>query len=82
MQIDSMIRAVARIRAWEKGTKKGTEPGTMKGFLSMLFSKPDVDTKRHCQKEGGRESFDEHVENIKMSRALDKSMASSTMDVS
>ena len=54
----------------------------MKVFLSILFSKLDVDTKRYVQKEGGRENFDKLVENIKMLRDLDKSMASNKMDVS
>ena len=81
VQIDSMMReAKVRIKASQKKMKMGVETGMMKVFLSILFSKLDLDTS--CQKEGGRKSFDKLIESIKMLRDLDKSMSSNTMDVS
>ena len=83
VQIESMMReAKARINALEKKTKQGVEPGMMKVFMSICFNKLDNDTKRYCQKEGGRESFAKLTENIKLLRDLDKSMASNKTDVS
>ena len=73
--------ASARIRALEQQTKKGLEPGMMKVFRSTLFSKLHIDTKRYCEKEGGRASFEQLFGNVKMLGALGKSMASSKMDV-
>ena len=82
-QIDSMMReAKMRIKAIEKKTKTGIEPGMMKVFLSILFSKLDIDTKRYCQKEGGRESFEVLMQNIQTLKALEKSMSTTKMDAS
>ena len=74
-----MREAAARIRAIEKKTKQGIEPGMGKVFQRMLFSKLDIDTKKYCQKEGGRENFETLMKNIK---TLDNSMSSIKMDVS
>ena len=61
IQIESMMReAGVRVRAIEKKTKQGIEAGMKKVFQSMLFAKLDIDTKKYCQKEEGREDFDIH----------------------
>ena len=54
----------------------------MKVFLSMPFSKLDLDREQYCQKEGGRDDFEKLVKNTRMLRDMNKSMASSKMDVS
>ena len=54
----------------------------MKVFMSVLFNKLDIDTKKYVQDRRGREDFDKLVESIKKLRALDKSMTPTRMDVS
>ena len=59
-----------------KKTESGIELGMMKVFLSMLFSKLDIDRWWYCQKEGDSVNFDKLVDYIEMLRAWDKSMTS------
>ena len=67
-----MREAKTRIKAIEKKTKKGIEDGMIKVFLSILFSKLEIDTKRYCHKEGGRESFEILLHNIQTLNAPEK----------
>ena len=55
VQIESMMPEARLImQAIEPKTKAKIEPGMKKVFLSMMFGKLDIETKKFCQKEGGR----------------------------
>ena len=84
--IENMMKEaqVRSIRALSKKTRPDMpmpDTGMWKAILSTLFSKMDLDTKKHVMQQQAREDFEKMKKCVEQLRQMERSLTSNKMDI-